>query len=522
MRLRFFLGLTAWVLAAVQCTDPLERYETGIYRLKPSQMPQGTSEFENTITADYTTFVLRRILYPPDAPLDAPGRQAFLSPQPEQGTVVVRDTGLNLLRIRIYEDTLQGRIVKLDDLPQDRVFVSRFQLFEPPVGDILEAHRRSKVCQEVLDRLDRRFQIPSRKEADDPWQARGVVYDAWQGWIDLVALPGIWKEASAFLSSLGLPDPHLGYESLFGSENAALYYFRAAQLLQGILGAEREIRDTLFGDWNDPSASAVGLTQGLRPYEEVLRELDRSIFSRSCNLKALIPQTPDSPQPVPEDAMRALARLWAMQSQRDHLAGQDQEAARSALGVLKMGWNWNQGPAAYRFLSSQIVAIGCESAARALHPGRPRSLYQSSYDDILLCSKFQNPGDFAALKSELESYEPLAMLGSSVVYDALERRAREAHRAIQIAYAQTQVLLVRAAVLRFHYDHKVFPERLEQLRPDYLSEIPVDPFSGQLIGYRASGDFPIIYSWGPDEKDNYGGLPYRPERGMNSEGDLFF
>ncbi len=220
--------------------------------------------------------------------------------------------------------------------------------------------------------------------------------------------------------------------------------------------------------------------------------------------------------------MRALARLWAMQSLRDRLAGQDQDAARCALGVLKMGWNWNQGPAAYRFLSSQIVAIGCESAARTLRLGKPRSLYQSSYDDILLCSKYQNPGDFGALKAEMESYEPLAMLGSSVVYDALNRQAREAHRALQIAYAQTQVLLVRAAVLRFHYDRKVFPERLEQLLPDYLPEIPVDPFSGQPIAYRASGDFPIVYSWGPDEKDHYGGLPYRPERGMNSEGDLFF
>lgn len=522
MRLRFVLGLTAWVLAASQCSDPLERYETGIYRLKPVNIPEGSPEFENTITSDYTTFVLRRILYPPHLPLDAPGRREFLSPQPDQGTVVVRDSGLNLLRIRVYQETIQERIVDLDSLPQDRVFVFRFQLFKPSVEDILEAYRRSKICLEVLDRLDRRFQIPSRAEADNPWQQRGMVYDTWQGWIDLAALPEIWKEASAFLSSLGLPDPHLGYESLYGSENAALYYYRSAERLRETMGAGSEKWDALFVNWDDPSASAVGLTQELKPFEDVRRELDRSIATRTCNLKALIPQTPDSPQPVPDSIMRALGRLWALQSLRDHLAGQDQESLRSALGVLRMGWNWNQGPAAYRLLSGQIVAIGCESAARILKPGKPRSLYRSSCDEILLAFKDHNPGDFEAWKAELESYEPLAMLGSSAIYDALDRRAKEAHRAIRIAYAQTQVLLVRAAALQYHYDRKVFPERLEQLLPEYLSELPIDPFSGQPIAYRASGDFPIIYSWGPDEEDHYGGLPYRPEQGWDSEGDLFF
>jgi hypothetical protein len=83
MRLRFFLGLTAWALAAVQCADPLERYETGIYRLKPAQMPPGPRMFENRGHGQIERFCSCPNSLSAGAPLDAPAPE-FLSPQPEQ------------------------------------------------------------------------------------------------------------------------------------------------------------------------------------------------------------------------------------------------------------------------------------------------------------------------------------------------------------------------------------------------------------------------------------------------------
>jgi hypothetical protein len=63
----------------------------------------------------------------------------------------------------------------------------------------------------------------------------------------------------------------------------------------------------------------------------------------------------------------------------------------------------------------------------------------------------------------------------------------------------TQILL---ALKIYKMEKGELPKNLNQLIPEYLSEMPVDPFDGQYVRYLP--DKKIIYSVGSDLKDNFG------------------
>jgi hypothetical protein len=60
------------------------------------------------------------------------------------------------------------------------------------------------------------------------------------------------------------------------------------------------------------------------------------------------------------------------------------------------------------------------------------------------------------------------------------------------------------AVERFRSENARLPKRLQELVPDYLPQVPVDPFDGQPLRYVVRGDEYIIYSVGRDGIDDGG------------------
>lgn len=74
------------------------------------------------------------------------------------------------------------------------------------------------------------------------------------------------------------------------------------------------------------------------------------------------------------------------------------------------------------------------------------------------------------------------------------------------------------AVDRYRLDHGTFPATLDALVPQYLDEVPLDPFSNQPLKYRVNAGSALIYSIGPDQHDD-GGAPYDPR---NARGDVVF
>lgn len=93
-------------------------------------------------------------------------------------------------------------------------------------------------------------------------------------------------------------------------------------------------------------------------------------------------------------------------------------------------------------------------------------------------------------------------------YAGLARRENE-------GVAHQRLALTTLAVERFRNETGRLPERLDELAPKYLKEIPEDPFTGLEPEYRRTQNGFVIYSVGTDREDN-GGLEKTDNKGKNS------
>ena len=95
---------------------------------------------------------------------------------------------------------------------------------------------------------------------------------------------------------------------------------------------------------------------------------------------------------------------------------------------------------------------------------------------------------------------------------------------LQLPFARTRAYLrllrTELALREFRLRHGAYPAKLEALAPEALAVVPVDPFSEQPLRYRRQGNGYVLYSVGPDLKDD-GGTPI-VSRGVDasSKGDL--
>jgi hypothetical protein len=64
----------------------------------------------------------------------------------------------------------------------------------------------------------------------------------------------------------------------------------------------------------------------------------------------------------------------------------------------------------------------------------------------------------------------------------------------RLAHARHALVLVLCALKRYAADHRQPPSGLSDLRPDYLAQEPLDPFSGRPLEYDPLHD--ILYSVG--------------------------
>ncbi len=76
------------------------------------------------------------------------------------------------------------------------------------------------------------------------------------------------------------------------------------------------------------------------------------------------------------------------------------------------------------------------------------------------------------------------------------------------------------ALAAYRHEHKQYPKSLKELAPKYIAAIPKDRFSGEDLRYKRRGDGYVLYSIGPNEKDDDGrGL--REQLSRDHEGDMW-
>ncbi len=81
-----------------------------------------------------------------------------------------------------------------------------------------------------------------------------------------------------------------------------------------------------------------------------------------------------------------------------------------------------------------------------------------------------------------------------------------ANHASRRKLAQVRCLLALVAVERHRLRHGRWPDKLGELTPALLAEVPLDPYDGKPLRYRRLPDGVVVYSVGEDGVDNGGRL----------------
>jgi hypothetical protein len=80
-----------------------------------------------------------------------------------------------------------------------------------------------------------------------------------------------------------------------------------------------------------------------------------------------------------------------------------------------------------------------------------------------------------------------------------------------------QLAATAIAVQRYRQKHGKLPESLKQLVPESLGEVPADPFDGKPLRYVVRGEEAVLYSVGPNRRDDGGKAGEQ-----SNEGDTIF
>jgi hypothetical protein len=96
---------------------------------------------------------------------------------------------------------------------------------------------------------------------------------------------------------------------------------------------------------------------------------------------------------------------------------------------------------------------------------------------------------------------------------ALERDAR--------TVARLRAAQVALAVERYRLAHGTLPESLDKVAPEFLNAVPSDPYDGDPLRYKMRDVSYVVYSVGPNRKDDNGTLPGNGQT-LENAGDIVF
>lgn len=92
-----------------------------------------------------------------------------------------------------------------------------------------------------------------------------------------------------------------------------------------------------------------------------------------------------------------------------------------------------------------------------------------------------------------------------------------------IQQAKFDMLILSVALKLYNRENNKFPLSLQDLVPQYLPEIPKDPFNKfNLLQYKKTDAGWIVYSFGPDRQDNHGDFQFEEKDLKNKTGDIVF
>jgi hypothetical protein len=358
--------------------------------------------------------------------------------------------------------------------------------------------------------------------------------------------------------------------------NAALYYAKAAGILHGYNQSDEsksQMEAVIAGDFSGDTKAIEHTIADCQPALKLGRYGAQMSF---CNMPSLDPAILSAQFLSP---LRQLASLLVAEGKLAERHGKSDQAIVNYLAVVKLGSDFSKGgPLLLDLVGAAITRMGSQAVrAWTLQQAPSQADTEKILATLTRIASEQMP--FAeTLRYELRSiklgFPDLRMFqGMTIAYfDALfgdlirdaEKPFGESDtqaimqkwhldkrpswywvfnrpvprillslmipstRSARVKTIQVQVdveaTIVVCALKDYQLVHGDVPEHLSNLVPDFLPSIPIDPFDGKTLRYRREGTEWVIWSVGPDLKDDNAAwheFKYRKNE-KHPGGDIFF
>jgi hypothetical protein len=222
---------------------------------------------------------------------------------------------------------------------------------------------------------------------------------------------------------------------------------------------------------------------------------------------------------------KRVAQALMAEGRLAELEGRTNEAARSYLACVQLG----EASARGGMLIHRLVGMACGTLGvqklRHLLPTLDGAAQKMVLDGLAKVEAQHEPVQAAIDQDKAWTravYGPVKLfpLRLAEAFNRLRGQVSPTDRAVthsRTAEANIRLLRVDLALRLYRAEHGRFPAQLSALVPGYLDAPPLDPFNGQPLIYRLQGASYLLYSVGPDGKDDGGTLKQRSPSATNGD-----
>lgn len=248
--------------------------------------------------------------------------------------------------------------------------------------------------------------------------------------------------------------------------------------------------------WGDPSTGSDVELRDLTSATAEALAIARLGLDRRCQ----VPFGYASPRTLDHlDPLRMLKMAFRAEGELAEREGRNSDAARSYVDMVRVGYGMSGGgDITDLFLGDHISRLG----AAKLHD--IRSELESTHCAELVRTIYQLERNAEPWAEIWDRYYADTYLWGFWQFRVIwwinghERRQRDNFRSV---HAKTRLVICGLALQAYYLDHDAWPESLADLTPEYLPEVPEDPFIGQPIRYCRTGPGYWLYCLPPETAD---------------------
>jgi hypothetical protein len=207
---------------------------------------------------------------------------------------------------------------------------------------------------------------------------------------------------------------------------------------------------------------------------------------------------------APHAELRALLRLWTTAGQAAETDGRFDDACKTYLNIIQAGVKARLGGLFIDWsLGSLYVQAGIDGIQRIrwqISDARRRE----ACAELHLSENTLEPIEAPIEREEIYAQHAHGWQARIRFLPIFEFNTEALKRTENRYRAQMRLLEVDLAVRRFQHKHGRPPNRLDELVPDFLPAVPIDPFIERPLIYGRTENGFLLYSTGPDQVDNGG------------------